>query len=137
MRIVQKYGGSSLASLEKVRSAAQRISQLARQGAQVVVVVSAQGDTTDRLVAAAQAVMPHPAQRELDVCLASGEQVSAALMAMAIAEIGGKAISLTGWQAGLLTDRVHGNARVKGLASNRISGNWRLETLWWWRDSRA
>ena len=121
MLIVQKFGGTSLMDTGRLFTAAKRAVTAAQKGHQVVVVVSAQGDTTDRLVAAAQAVTPHPAQRELDVCLASGEQMSAALMAMAITEIGGKAISLTGWQAGLLTDRVHGNARVKGLANNRIA----------------
>ena len=120
MLIVQKYGGTSLGDAEKIHTAAVRVAGLAQQGHQVVVVVSAQGDTTDRLVAAAQAVTPHPSTRELDACLASGEQMSAAFMAMAITETGGRAVSLTGWQAGLLTDGIYGNARVTGLTNSRI-----------------
>lgn len=120
MLIVQKFGGTSLMDTQRLYTAAKRAVTQAQKGNQVVVVVSAQGDTTDRLVAAAQAVTPHPSPRELDVCLASGEQLSAALMAMAIAETGGNAVSLTGWQAGLLTDGIYGNARVKGLANCRI-----------------
>jgi aspartate kinase len=117
---VQKFGGTSLMDTQRIFTAAKRAVTQAQKGNQVVVVVSAQGNTTDRLVAAAQAVAPHPSLRELDVCLASGEQMSAALMAMAIAETGGRAVSLTGWQAGLLTDGIYGNARVKGLSNCRI-----------------
>ena len=120
MLIVQKFGGTSLMDTQRLFTAAKRAVTQAQKGNQVVVVVSAQGNTTDRLVAAAQAVAPHPSLRELDVCLASGEQMSAALMAMAIAETGGRAVSLTGWQAGLLTDGIYGNARVKGLSNCRI-----------------
>lgn len=121
MLLVQKFGGTSLMNTQRLFAAAQRAVTAAREGNRVVAVVSAQGDTTDRLVAVAQTVTPHPELRELDAYLASGEQMSAALMAMAITQLGGKAISFTGWQAGLLTDRVHGNARVKGLANDRIS----------------
>ena len=120
MRIVQKYGGSSLASLEKVRSAAQRISQLARQGAQVVVVVSAQGDTTDELIEKARLFNPRGSAREMDAYLSAGEQLSASLMAMALGAMGVPAVSLSGWQAGLLTDDIYGNARILGLRNDRI-----------------
>ncbi len=120
MRIVQKYGGSSLASAEKLQTAAQRISQLARQGAQVVVVVSAQGDTTDELIEKAHLVNPRGSAREMDAYLSAGEQLSAALMAMALGAMGVPAVSLCGWQAGLLTDDIYGNARILGLKNDRI-----------------
>jgi aspartate kinase len=120
MRIVQKYGGSSLSCAEKLQSAAQRISQLSRQGAQVVVVVSAQGDTTDELIEKARLVNPRGSAREMDAYLSAGEQLSASLMAMTLGAMGVPAISLCGWQAGLLTDDVYGNARILGLNNDRI-----------------
>lgn len=120
MRIVQKYGGSSLSTPEKLQSAAQRISLLARQGAQVIVVVSAQGDTTDELIEKARKINPRGSVREMDAYLATGEQLSASLMAMALGAMGVPAISLCGWQAGLLTDDVYGNARILGLKNDRI-----------------
>ena len=120
MLIVQKYGGSSLADVQKIQTAARRVTRLAQQGAQVVVVVSAQGNTTDTLIARAEEVNVRGSSREMDVCLAAGEQISAALMAMAIGAIGFPAVSLTGGQAGLLTDSVHGNARILSLQSERI-----------------
>ena len=121
MRIVQKYGGSSLADLDKIRSAAQRIGRLAQQGAQVVVVVSAQADTTDELLKKAAAVNPRGSARELDAYLATGEQLSAALMAMAIGAFGVAAVSLTGYQAGIQTDSVYGNARIINIDTQRIT----------------
>lgn len=120
MRIVQKYGGSSLADADKILSAARRVTSLARQGCQVIVVVSAQGDTTDILIRQAQEINPRGSKREMDAYMAAGEQLSAGLMAMAIGSLGQKAISLTGWQAGILTDRIHGNAQITGLADQRI-----------------
>ena len=120
MLIVQKFGGSSLADARRIRRAARRAIHAAREGAQVVVVVSAQGDTTDHLVSAAAAVTNVPPKREMDAYLASGEQMSAGLMAMALKDMGHEAVSLTGWQAGLLTDDAHSDARVKGLTNDRI-----------------
>ncbi len=120
MRIVQKYGGTSLGDTAKILSAARRVTRLAQQGAQVIVVVSAQGDTTDDLIAAAAAVNPRGSAREMDAYMAAGEQLSAGLMAMAIGGLGYPAVSLTGWQAGLITDGVHGNARILGLEGDRI-----------------
>ena len=120
MLIVQKYGGTSLADGEKILAAARRITRLAQQGAKVIVVVSAQGDTTDDLIAAAAAVNPRGSAREMDAYMAAGEQLSAGLMAMAIGSLGFPAVSLTGWQAGLETDGVHGNARITGLRGDRI-----------------
>lgn len=120
MLIVQKYGGSSLANPARVHAAARRVTGLAQQGAQVVVVVSAQGDTTDELITKAEFVNIRGAAREMDMCLAVGEQLSAALMAMAIGALGFPAVSLTGWQAGIQTDSVHRNARILGLTNDRI-----------------
>ncbi len=120
MRIVQKYGGTSLGDAEKILAAARRITRLAQQGAQVIVVVSAQGGTTDDLIDAAAGVNPRGSAREMDAYLAAGEQLSAALMAMAVGAQGCPAVSLTGWQAGLGTDDCFGNARLRGLGNDRI-----------------
>ena len=121
MLIVQKYGGSSLANAARVHAAAGRVTGLAQQGAQVVVVVSAQGDTTDELITKAEFVNLRGSAREMDMCLSVGEQLSASLMAMAIGALGYPAVSLTGWQAGIQTDGVHGNARITGLGNDRIA----------------
>lgn len=120
MLIVQKYGGSSLADNEKILAAARRAAALARQGANVVMVVSAQADTTDILIQKAQGLCPRACAREMDAFLAAGEQMSAALMAMALEALGQKAISLAGWQAGIRTDDLHGNARILDIQTARI-----------------
>lgn len=120
MLIVQKYGGSSLADAQRVHRAAGRIAALVREGHRLVVVVSAQGDTTDLLLRQVPSITAQPSARELDAYLSSGEQMSAALMVLALEELGISAVSLTGWQAGLMTDSVHGDARVKGLRGDRI-----------------
>lgn len=120
MRIVQKYGGTSLEDGEKILAAAHRVTALARRGHQIVVVVSAQGQTTDELIAATMAVNPRGSSREMDAYMAAGEQLSAGLMAMAIEGLGYPAVSLAGWQAGIATDGVHGNARILGLEGDRI-----------------
>ena len=118
MLVVQKFGGSSLADAERLNNAAQKVAQQVQWGNQVVVVVSAQGDTTDEMLE--RLIVPNPAARELDAYLASGEQQSAALMAMALQELGIPAVSLSGWQAGLLTDSNHSDARVRSLEHGRI-----------------
>lgn len=118
MRIVQKYGGSSLSDTQKIRNAAGQIRDFARQGHELVVVVSAQGDTTDRLVAELSSFCPNP--RELDAYLAVGEQKSAALMAMALQELGLPAVSLTAGQMGLRTDSRHTDAQILALTTSRI-----------------
>lgn len=120
MLIVQKYGGTSVADCHRVIGAARSVAQLVREGNQMVVVVSAQGKTTDRLVYLASEVNPDAPARELDAYLAAGEQMSAGLMTMALQAQGIAAVSLTGWQAGLQTDGVHGNAKVLGLGNDRI-----------------
>lgn len=121
MLIVQKYGGTSLADTARIQAAARRVTRLAQQGARVIVVVSAQGDTTDDLIAAAAAVNKRGSAREMDAYLAAGEQLSAGLMAMAIGSLGYPAVSLTGWQAGIMTDGVHGLARISHLEGDRIT----------------
>ncbi len=118
MLVVQKFGGSSLASPERIQVAAKRCCDLVQEGHQVVSVVSAQGDTTDDLLEKVRTFSPN--LRELDAYLSAGEQLSAALMAMAIQDQGCKAISLTGWQAGLETDENHADARILGLSGDRI-----------------
>ncbi len=120
MLIVQKYGGTSLGDEEKLMNAARRAVELARQGVRVVVVVSAQGDTTDELIQKARRVNRRGGKREMDAYLAVGEQMSAALMAMAIGALGYPAVSLTGAQAGIHTDGVHGNARIERVDDARI-----------------
>lgn len=120
MLIVQKYGGTSVADAARIFTAAGRVARLAQQGYQVVVVVSAQGDTTDDLIRSAVSVNARSSPREMDAYMAAGEQLSAGLMAMALGTLGYSAVSLTGWQAGIATDAEHGNARILGLQSDRI-----------------
>lgn len=120
MLIIQKYGGTSVADTEKIRLAAHRLAETTRQGHQVVAVVSAQGDLTDRLLEKIDAITPRPSPRESDACVSAGEQISAALVAMALEEQGCPAVSLTGWQAGLVTDTQYGNARIRFLQGERI-----------------
>jgi aspartate kinase len=118
--IVQKFGGTSVADAHRVHLAARRAVRAKLAGKQVVLVVSAMGDTTDRLVKLAGQVSRRPAKRELDMLVSTGEQVSIALMAMAIHEAGYEAVSLTGAQIGLLTDGVHTDARIRSLDTTRI-----------------
>ncbi len=120
MLIVQKYGGTSLQDAGRVRAAARRITGLAQQGARVVVVVSAQGDMTDKLIEKAAQLNRRGSAREMDAYLAAGEQMSAGLMTMAIGAFGYAAVSLTGGQAGIHTDGVHGNARILRVEPERI-----------------
>lgn len=120
MLIVQKYGGTSLGDGARIHSAARRAAELAGKGNRVVVVVSAQGDTTDLLIEKAARINKRRAAREMDAYLAAGEQMSAGLLAMAIGALGCSAVSLTGWQAGIHTDGVHGNARIQSIDTERI-----------------
>jgi len=110
--IVIKFGGSSLSTTEKIKNAAQRINLLKKAGKEVVVVVSAMGKTTDQLLELAGQITDSPAKREMDMLLATGEQVSISLLSMALSEMGSPAISFTGWQAGIVTEKVHSNARI-------------------------
>ena len=119
--IVQKYGGSSVADPDKVKAVARRVVETARQGHRVVAVVSAMGKTTDSLLALASQITPNPEPREMDVLLATGEQVSIALLAMAIQTLGCPARSFTGAQVGILTDTAHTQARIRKIESDRIA----------------
>ncbi len=118
--IVQKFGGSSVADAQRVSHVAGIIANTYRHGNQVVVVVSAQGKTTDHLIAQAQEVNPNPSKRELDALMATGELASMALMALALERLGMPAISLSGWQAGIHTDSTHGAARVSRIDTERL-----------------
>jgi aspartate kinase len=118
--VVQKYGGSSVADAEGIKRVAQRIVDAKRAGNDVVVVVSAMGDTTDELIDLAEQVSPLPAGRELDMLLTAGERISMALLAMAIGNLGQEAQSFTGSQAGVITDSVHGKAKIIDVTPGRI-----------------
>jgi aspartate kinase len=118
--VVQKYGGSSVADAESVKRVARRIVETKKAGHDVVVIVSAMGDTTDDLIDLAEQVSPHPAARELDMLLTAGERISMAVLAMAIHDLGVEARSYTGSQAGLITDSAHGRARIIDVTPGRI-----------------
>ena len=118
--VVQKYGGSSVADAESVKRVARRIVETKKGGDDVVVVVSAMGDTTDELIDLAEQVSDKPAARELDMLLTAGERISMAVLAMAIHDLGVEARSYTGSQAGLITDSVHGRARIIDVTPGRI-----------------
>src|ERR1700694_3822506 len=118
--LVQKYGGSSLATVPRIKRAAKRIAESQRAGYAVVAVVSAMGDTTDRLLRIAGQVSRDPKARELDLLLSTGEGVSAPLMSMALQDLGVAAVSLLGFQAGIQTDQRHAKARIVGLPPGRI-----------------
>jgi len=118
--IVQKYGGTSVGSVERIQAVAQRVSQTAQSGNSIVVVVSAMGKTTDGLVKLATDISPHPSRREMDMLLSTGEQVSIALLSMALQEIGQPAISLTGAQVGIVTEAEYTRARILNIETKRL-----------------
>ena len=118
--IVQKYGGSSVANAERIRHVAKRVIKTKKAGNQVVVVVSAMGDMTDDLITLSEQLTKNANDREMDMLLATGEQVSVALLAMAIQELGHPAISFTGPQLGIITDTHHSRARIQNISSDRI-----------------
>lgn len=118
--IVQKFGGTSVADADRIRNVARIITETYRQGNSVVAVLSAQGDTTDDLIAKAQEINPRASKREMDMLLSTGEQISCSLCAMAIEELGFPVISLTGWQAGISTNKSYSDARIKRINTERI-----------------
>lgn len=118
--VVQKYGGSSVESAERIRRVAERIVETKKAGNDVVVVASAMGDTTDELLDLADQVCPSPPQREMDMLLTSGERISNALLAMAISSFGMEAYSFTGSQAGIITTTRHGNSRIMDITPGRV-----------------
>ena len=119
--IVQKFGGTSVANAERIMNVARTIGETYDAGNSVVAVVSAQGDTTDDLIEKAREINPKASKREMDVLLSTGEQISIALLAMALEKLGYRVKSLTGWQAGFITDSTHGNSRVRRIESERIT----------------
>jgi aspartate kinase len=118
--VVQKYGGSSVADTKKLQQVAERVMRTSLSGHDVVVVVSAMGDTTDELLALAKAISPNPDRRELDMLLSAGERISMALLSMAIRELGGNAISFTGSQSGIITNDRHVDARIIEVRPFRV-----------------
>ncbi len=118
--IVQKFGGSSVANATRVMAAARKAIRAKQAGNQVIVVVSARGDTTDELIELAGEITENPPAREMDMLLATGEQISIALLAMAIATLGEKAVSLTGAQVGIVTDSTHTKARIRSISTTRM-----------------
>ena len=118
--IVQKFGGSSVRDAERVMNVAQIVTDTYRAGNDVVVVVSAQGDTTDELIEKAYEINPKPSKREMDMLMASGEQISISLLAMACEKLGCPAVSLLGWQAGFNTSSAYGVARIKNVKTDRL-----------------
>ena len=118
--IVQKFGGTSVANAERLFNVADIVTSKYKEGNDLVVVVSAQGDTTDDLIAKAKEINPDASKREMDMLLTSGEQISASLLAMAIEKMGFPVVSLLGWQAGFVTTSAYGNARIKRVVPDRI-----------------
>ena len=118
--IVQKFGGSSVRDAQRIRNVAGIIAETYLEGNDVLVVLSAQGDTTDDLIAKAEEINSHPSKREMDMLLATGEQISVALCAMALESMGLPCVSLTAWQVGIQTTAVHGDARIKRSDSERV-----------------
>jgi aspartate kinase len=119
--IVQKFGGTSVGSVEKIQNVASRILEEKNRGNDVVVVVSAMGKTTDTLVGLAREITSHPSKREMDMLLSTGEQVTISLLTMALLQAGQEAISYTGWQAGIETESVHSNARITNIHTEKMT----------------
>ncbi|HYA11671.1 MAG TPA: aspartate kinase [Thermodesulfovibrionales bacterium] len=120
MLIVQKYGGTSVGSLERIRAVAERVVRTQKQGNHVVVVVSAMSGETDKLIGLASQISPSPDEREMDLLLSSGERISAALTAIAIRELGCNSLSFTGRQVGIITDDVHTKAKIEKITGERV-----------------
>lgn len=118
--IVQKYGGSSVANVERIQSVARRVVQRRRAGDHLVVVLSARAGETDRLIGLAREMSAHPDPREMDVLLATGEQITIALFSMAVKDLGLEAVSMTGYQAGIMTDHHHGEARISWIQTSPV-----------------
>lgn len=127
--IVQKYGGTSVGTPARILNAARRILETQRQGNSVVAVVSAMSGVTDSLIRLAQEITSQPTDREMDVLLATGEQTTTALTAMAINSMGGKAVSLTGWQAGIITNNIHTKAKIDEIAPDSICRHLQNNTI--------
>src|SRR5437773_4121524 len=120
MLIVQKYGGTSVGNTERIKNVAARVTKYHARGDKIVVVVSAMSGVTDNLIKMAKEIMPLPNEREMDVLLATGEQTTIALTAMALHAIGTPAVSLTGAQAGIMTDGVHTKAKIQNITPKQV-----------------
>ena len=127
--IVQKYGGSSVATAEKIKNVARRAIAAKGKGNQVVVVISAMGDSTDDLIELAHQITSHPDEREMDVLLSTGEIVSSTLLSMAIKSLGQKAISLSGGQAGIQTDGIYSQARIRAISPQRVKSELEADSI--------
>ena len=134
--IVQKYGGSSVANPDRIKRVAERVAGYKKEGHLLVVVVSALGDTTDDLLGLAAKISKNPSRRELDMLMSTGEQISVALLAMALHELGVDAISFTGYQVGIRTDSTHTKARILDISSGRIGQELKKIKPSSWRVSR-
>ncbi|MDJ0649135.1 MAG: aspartate kinase, partial [Xenococcaceae cyanobacterium MO_188.B19] len=121
--VVQKYGGTSVGTVERIKAVAERVTKTVQQGNSLVVVVSAMGKSTDTLVGLAQAISTKPCRREMDMLLSTGEQVSIALLSMALQELGQPAISMTGAQVGIVTEAEHSRARILEINTERLRKN--------------
>jgi len=121
--VVQKFGGTSVGSVERIQHVAKRVISEVEKGHKVVVVVSAMGKTTDQLLTLANAINPHPSKRDMDMLLTTGEQITISLLAMALQVRGHEAVSLTGWQAGIRTEPVHGNARITHIETDLLNSH--------------
>lgn len=121
--VVQKFGGTSVATVERIKNVANRVVNEVQKGNEVVVVVSAMGKSTDELVSLAKQISTQPNKREMDMLLSTGEQVTISLLAMALMEKGFEAVSYTGWQAGIMTESVFGNARILKIDTDKIKQN--------------
>ena len=128
--IVQKFGGTSVGSVTKIKNVARRVIEEVERGNNVVVVVSAMGKTTDELVSMANEIATVPSKREMDMLLTTGEQVTISLLTMALLDQGQPAISFTGWQAGMKTEAVHGNARIVNIDPARVQAELKV-----WKSS--
>src|SRR6201994_4912860 len=118
--IVQKFGGTSVANPDRIKNVAERVAKYHREGNQIVVVVSAMSGVTDNLIKMARELMPLPSEREMDMLLATGEQTNIALTAIALHSLGVPAISLTGAQAGIVTDGVHTKAKIRNITPKQV-----------------
>jgi aspartate kinase len=118
--VVQKFGGTSVGSVERILNVASRVIEERNKGNDVIVVVSAMGKTTDQLVGMAKEISPYPNKREMDMLLSTGEQITISLLSMALLEQGYESISYTGWQAGIKTEDVHGNARITSIEKEKL-----------------
>ena len=127
--IVMKFGGTSVSSIEKIKKVAERAVKLKNEGSNVVITVSAMGDTTDDLIDLASGISQNPSRREMDMLLSTGEQVSSSLLAIAINERNSKAVSLTGWQAGIFTDDTFSDAKILTIKNDRIFDEFKKDNI--------